>query len=89
MQPSDDPKKIGEILVALKLLTHLDVERILQAMRKRQRKQKFGQMARDMGLISEEQILAALAVQMQLLPGIERMTLRQILHELQSEQSAV
>jgi response regulator of citrate/malate metabolism len=89
MHGYDDPKRIGEILVGLKLLSHFDVERVLEAMRKRQKKQKFGQMARDMGLIDEEQILAALAVQMQLLPGIERMTLQQILQELQSEPTAV
>jgi hypothetical protein len=89
MQGNLDPKRIGEILVGLKVLSHFDVDRVLEAMRKRQGRQKFGQMARDMGLITEEQILAALAVQMRLLPGIELMTLRQILYELHSEPTAV
>jgi hypothetical protein len=80
-----EPKRIGEILVSLKVLSHFDVGRVLEAMRKRQRRQKFGQMARDMGLIGEEHVLAALAVQMHLLPGIEQMSLRQILDHLQSE----
>jgi hypothetical protein len=84
-----EPKRIGEILVGLKVLSRFDVERVLEALRKRQRKQKFGQMARDMGLLGEEHILAALAVQMHLLPGIEQMNLRQILYRLQSEETAV
>jgi hypothetical protein len=84
-----EPKRIGEILVGLKVLSHFDVERVLEALRKRQRKQKFGQMARDMGLLGEEHILAALAVQMHLLPGIEQMNLRQILYRLESEETTV
>jgi len=78
-------KKIGQILVDLKVLSHFDVERILESVRKRRRHQKFGQMARDMGLAREEEILAALAVQMELLPGIRRLTLKQILQQLQAE----
>jgi pyruvate/2-oxoglutarate/acetoin dehydrogenase E1 component len=78
-------KKIGQILVDLKVLTHFDVERVLESVRKRRRHQKFGQMARDMGLAREEEILAALAVQMELLPGIRRLTLKQILQQLQAE----
>jgi hypothetical protein len=89
MYGDTESKKIGEILVSLKVLTRFDMDRVLEAMRKRQRKLKFGQMARGMGLISEEHVLAALAVQMQLLPGIERMNLEQILHHLQSEGSPV
>jgi hypothetical protein len=77
-------KKIGEILVDLKVLTRFDVERVLEAVRKRKRHQKFGHMARDMGLAREEEILAALAVQMDLLPGIKRLNLRQILQQLQT-----
>jgi alkylated DNA nucleotide flippase Atl1 len=77
-------QKIGEILVRLKVLNHLDVDRVLEAMRRIERRQKFGQMARSMGLVTEEQILAALAVQMNLFPGIQRMTLKQILEYLQT-----
>ncbi len=82
-------KKIGQILVDLKVLTRFDVERVLEAVRQRRRHQKFGQMARDMGLTSEEEILAALAVQMNLLPDIKRLNLKQILDQLlQAEPSA-
>jgi hypothetical protein len=82
-------KRIGQILAELKVLSHLDVERVLEAGRKRNRPQKFGQVARDMGLVSEEEILAALAVQMDLFPGVGRMALRQILEVLQTEPAAV
>jgi hypothetical protein len=75
-------KKIGEILVRLKVLHHLDLDRVLEALRRAERRQKFGQMARSMGLVTEEHILAALAVQMNLFPGIQRMTLPQILEYL-------
>ena len=74
--------KIGEILVRLRVLTHFDVTRVLEARDRRGRRSKFGQTARDMGLVTDEQILAALAVQMELLPGIERLNLRQILDAL-------
>lgn len=83
-----DRKKLGEILVDLKLLRPRDVDRVLDALVKRQRRQKFGQMARDMGLIEEQHILAALAVQMRLFPGIERLSLAQILDQLQAEMPA-
>jgi len=80
-------KKIGQILVDLKVLSRFDVDRILEALGRRRQRQKFGHMARDMGLAREEDILAALAVQMDLLPGIERLTLRQILQQLQTEEA--
>ena len=75
-------KKLGEILVELKVLTPREVERVLEALRRRWQRQKFGQTARDMGLVTEEQVLAALAVQMNLFPGIQTMTLRKVLQEL-------
>ena len=80
-------QKIGEILVQLKALSRPDVERVLEAMQRRRRRQKFGQTARDMGLIDEEHILAALAVQMSLFPGVERLSLGQILQFLQTAES--
>jgi hypothetical protein len=79
-----EARKLGQILVDLKLLQHWQVERVLDALKRRPR-QKFGQMAKDMGLVREEHILAALAVQTNLFPGINRMNLRQILDYLQSE----
>ena len=78
---------VGQILVELKVLTRFDLERVLEAVRKRQRHQKFGQMACDMGLVRDEEILAALAVQMELLPGIGRLNLRQILQQLQATET--
>jgi hypothetical protein len=78
-----ESRKLGEILVDLKVIQPSDVNRVLDAMQRRSRPHKFGQMAKDMGLIREEHILAALAVQMQLIAGISRMTMRQILDCLQ------
>ena len=76
--------KIGEILIRLKVLSHFDVSRVLEARNRRPRRSKFGQTARDMGLVTESEILAALAVQMDLFPGIDRLTLRQIFEALQT-----
>jgi hypothetical protein len=75
-------KKLGEILVDLKVLRQSDVERVLHALDRRFDRQKFGEVARNMGLVTEEHILAALAVQMQLFRGIETWTLEQILNRL-------
>ena len=80
-------KPLGEILVDLKALKRPDLENVLEAMRRRHRRQKFGQVARDMGLLREEDILAALAVQMDLFPGIGRLSLPQILHYLQAAEA--
>lgn len=80
-------KPLGEILVDLKALKRPDLESVLEAMRRRHRRQKFGQVARDMGLLREEDILAALAVQMDLFPGIGRLSLPQILHYLQAAET--
>jgi hypothetical protein len=77
-------QKLGEILVQLKVLSRSDVDRVLEAMRRRPRRQKFGQTAQAMGLLTEEHILAALAVQMNLLPGIGQLSLYQILEQLQT-----
>jgi hypothetical protein len=79
-------KKIGEILVDLKILTRVEVERVLAALRRRFDRPKFGQVAQGMGLVREEHIWAALAVQMRLFPGIQHLGLNQILHRLQSEE---
>lgn len=76
--------KLGEILVRLKVLSRYDLDRVVEAMRRLGRRQKLGQMARAMGLITEEHVLAALAVQMNLFPGVQRMTLQEILDYLQT-----
>jgi hypothetical protein len=82
-------QKLGEILVSLKVLCPFDVDRVLEAMRRRQRHQKFGQTARAMGLVGDEHILAALAVQMNLFPGVHRLNLNQILEYLQTAEASV
>jgi hypothetical protein len=75
--------KLGSILVNLRVLTPAEVERVVQAMRRRRDQAKFGQVAKDMGLLREEHILAALAVQMQLFPGIQDLSLNRVLSRLQ------
>ena len=77
-------RKLGEILVDLKVLREADVERVLAAVQRRGQRKKFGEMAVEMGLAREEHILAALAVQMELFPGIQRLSLEEILRHLQA-----
>jgi hypothetical protein len=77
------PQKLGEILLHLKVLNRVDFDRVMETIRRATRRLKFGQAARAMGLVTEEQILAALAVQMNLFPGVQAMTLPQILEHLQ------
>jgi len=85
MNPSG--RKLGEILLRLRVLNRIDRDRVLETLRRSGRRQKFGQVARAMGLVREEHILAALAVQMNLFPGIQEMTLEQILEYLQTAES--
>src|SRR5262249_20279987 len=80
-------KKLGEILVDLKVLSPAQVDRILLALDRRFDRQKFGEVARNMGLVSEEQVLAALAIQMGLFRGIEDWTLDEILNRLMACES--
>ena len=75
-------RKIGEILVALGVMKSPDVDRVLTALSRRLDRQKFGQMAQTLGLVREEHVLAALAVQMDLFPGIDKMTMAQVLSTL-------
>ncbi len=77
-------RKLGEILVDLKVLTEADVQHILATVQRRGTRKKFGEMAVEMGLAREEHILAALAVQMELFPGIGRLSMDQILRHLQT-----
>lgn len=77
-------QKFGEILLHLKILNRIDRDRVLETLRRSGRRQRFGQAARAMGLVTEEHILAALAVQMNLFPGVQLMTLEQILEYLQT-----
>ena len=82
-----DRKRIGEILTDLRILTPEEVERVLQALRRRADPIKFGRLARDMGLVREEHILAALAVQMEMFPRIGELSLRGLLDRLQAPAS--
>ena len=75
-------KRFGEVLVDMGVLTPADVDRVLTAMDRRGDALKFGQTARKMGLLGEEQILAALAVQMELVPDALRHDIRTVLSEL-------
>ena len=77
-----DRQKIGEILVDLGVLTPQQIDEVLCAIRRRCDRAKFGRVAREMGLLNEEHILAALAVQMQMFPGIHDLTLSKLLHRL-------
>src|SRR5579875_480595 len=86
-QPMSTEQRFGEILMHLKALNRIDRDRVLETLRRSGRRQKFGQVARAMGLVSEEHILAALAVQMRLFPGVQLMTLEQILEYLQTAES--
>jgi len=78
-----DRKKLGEILVDLRILTAAEVERVLHALRLRRDHIKFGRLAREMGLLREEHILAALAVQMEMFPRISELSLRGLFDRLQ------
>jgi hypothetical protein len=80
-------RKLGEILVDLKVLTEADVEHVLATVQRRGQRKKFGEMAVEMGLAREEHVLAALAVQMELFPGIGRLGLEEILRHLQAPQA--
>jgi hypothetical protein len=78
-------KKIGEVLVDLQVLTEAQVDQILAALRKRADHAKFGRVGREMGHLREEHILAALAVQLQMFPGIDQLSLNRLLDRLQAE----
>jgi hypothetical protein len=75
-------KKIGDILIDLGVLTAPDVENILWALRRRDDRTKFGRVAREMGLVNEEHILAAVAVQMRMFPGIQDFSMERLLCQL-------
>jgi hypothetical protein len=81
-------KRLGDILVELRVLTPAEVEKVLDAMRRRRDQRKFGQVARDLGLLREEHILAALAVQMEMFPGIHNLSMNRLLDRLQAPPEA-
>jgi c-di-GMP-binding flagellar brake protein YcgR len=73
---------LGEILIELGVLTPAEVERVSTAQGRRGDAVKFGQMAKKLGLVTEEQILAALAVQMGVVPINLKRSIRKVLGEL-------
>jgi hypothetical protein len=75
-------KRLGEILVDLGVITPQQAEDVAASMRRRRDRAKFGRVARDQGLLTEEHILVALAVQMRMFPGIERLTLSRLIRTL-------
>jgi hypothetical protein len=75
-------KRLGEILVELGVLTPDQVDEVLAALRRRGDRIKFGRMAKEMGLLQEEHILAALAVQMRVLPDIQHLTISKLMQRL-------
>jgi len=77
-----EERRLGEILADLGILTKSETESVFEAQCRRRDRPKFGQVARDMGLVREEHILAALAVQMELFPGIHNWSLNEILRSL-------
>jgi hypothetical protein len=79
----DERKKIGEILVGLGVLSPMAVDRVLQAKRRSGGTGKFGDLARKMGLLRQEHILAALAIQLRLVPRAHEMSLTRLLNHLQ------
>jgi hypothetical protein len=78
----NDRKKIGDILIDLGVLTPAEVDDVLLAMRRRRDRVKFGRVAREMGLVHEEHLLAALAVQMEMFPRIADLSLGRLLAQL-------
>jgi len=80
--PTFDRQRIGEILVDLGVLTPEQIDDVLCAIRRRCDNAKFGRVGREMGLLTEEHILAALAVQMRMFPGIQQLTLSKLLRRL-------
>jgi hypothetical protein len=79
----DERKKIGEILVSLGVLSPMAVDRVLQAKRRSGGNEKFGALAQKMGLLRQEHILAALAIQLRLVPRAHEMNLTRLLNHLQ------
>jgi hypothetical protein len=77
-----DHKKLGEILVDLGVLTVDQVEDVIRAVQRRRDRAKFGRVAREMGLVHEEHLLAAVAVQMRMFPGIQDLPLSRLLQRL-------
>lgn len=75
-------KKIGQILIEMGVLTPKEAARIAAGLDRRDDPIKFGQLAKKMGFATEEEILAALAVQMEVVPLELQKNIRKVLHTL-------
>jgi hypothetical protein len=75
-------KRLGEILVDLGVMTTQEAERVASAQWRRGDPVKFGKLAKDLGMVSDEQILAALAVQMGVVPLQLQRSIRKVLGDL-------
>jgi hypothetical protein len=75
-------KRLGEILVDLGVITTPEAERVATAQSRRGDPVKFGKLAKDLGMVSDEQILAALAVQMGIVPLHLQQSIRKVLGDL-------
>src|SRR5437899_3044697 len=73
---------LGEILVELGVLTPLEAERVAAAQNRRGNPVKFGKLAKDLGMVDDEQILAALAVQMGVVPLNLQRSIRKVIGDL-------
>ncbi len=74
--------RLGAILIELGVLTPAEVSRVATAQSRRGDPIKFGQLAKDLGILHEEHILAALAVQMGIVPMTLQRSIRKVLGEL-------
>ena len=75
-------KRLGEILVDLGVMTMQEVEHVTTAQWRRGDAVKFGKLAKNLGMVSDEQILAALAVQIGVVPLQVQQSIRKVLGDL-------
>lgn len=74
--------RIGAILIELGVLTSAEVARVATAQSRRGDPVKFGHLAKDLGIVTDEHILAALAVQMGIVPMNLQRSIRKVLGDL-------
>jgi hypothetical protein len=77
-------RRLGEILIELGVLTSQEAEQVATAQCRRGDPVKFGKLAKDLGMVSDEQILAALAVQMGVVPLNLQRSIRKVLGDLRN-----
>ena len=77
-----NPKRLGEILVDLGVITRAEAECVATAQGRRGDTVKFGKLAKDLGLVTGEQVLAALAVQMEVVPLNVQRSIHKVLGDL-------